>query len=603
MAVILSCQSLFKSYSARPLFKNISFSLEENEKLGLIGPNGSGKSTLLKIMAGLVQPDEGNITTRKFLKVAYLAQENIYPENADLLEVVSDGLKDEGLNEAEIKARCSIALSKVGFENFEMKAGSLSGGWRKRLALAEALAKGPDLLLLDEPTNHLDLAGVLWLEKLLLSSPFAYAVISHDRGFLQNVAGRIIELNKTYAEGFLSVNGSYSDFLVARKEYLTAQAHEEQALSSQVRREIAWLSRGARARQTKSRERIREAGKLIESLEEVRFRNSQTGSIDVDFTGSNRQTKELLVCKKISKSLGGKTLFKDLDLILTPKAKLGVLGKNGSGKTTLLKLLSGSLEADSGTLKKADNLKVVFFDQNRQQLDRNISLKEALCPSGDSVVYRDRSMHVASWSRRFLFRPDQLNMPVSYLSGGEQARILIARLMLMPADILILDEPTNDLDIPSLEVLEESLEDFPGAVILVSHDRFMLDSVSNQLLSLDGQGNVEFFADYSQWEDAQNKPTAKQEPKIEKAPETKTTKTVERKSLSTAEKKELQNMESKIETAENHVLEIQRRLEDPTIASNHVKLNECMKEVEEAQKQVNKLYARWEDLESRQNQS
>lgn len=631
--VIISCQSLSKSYSARPLFKDISFAINDNENLGLIGPNGSGKSTLLKIMAGLTSPDSGEVTSKKSLKVAYLAQDHKYKSGSTLLTIVCKSLP--GIEEHEQEARANIALSKVGFIDPEVKVEELSGGWKKRLAIACELVKEPDFLLLDEPTNHLDLEGVLWLEKLLKGAPFAYMLVSHDRSFLQNVTSRIIELNKIYADGYLSVNGTYSDFLSARQEYMTAQTHEEQALASKARREIAWLQRGARARQTKSQERIRSAGKLMEELSEVKFRNAQNGSINVDFTSSNRKTKELLVLKGVEKSMGGKLLFQDLDLVLTPGQKLGLLGTNGSGKTTLLKILTGAIEPDGGQVKRADGLKIVWFDQNREQLNQDISLREALCSSGDNVTYRGRSIHIASWSRRFHFRTDQLNMPVSYLSGGEQARILISKLMLMAADILILDEPTNDLDIPSLEVLEDSLEDFPGVVVLVTHDRLMLDTVSTELLSLDGYGNAEFYADYSQWESAnarnssRSKGSGKSSNKAPKtAPNTvsdntpanntadkaaditadkaqdkiepaKPTKVFSTKSLSTAEKKELGQMETTIAEAEKLVIQIRKRLEEPSIATNHVKLGECMGEVEAAQRKVENLYARWEELEAR----
>lgn len=603
MAVIISCQSLSKAYSARPLFKDISFAVDERDRLGLIGPNGSGKSTLLKILSGLIDPDAGSVTPRKFLKVAYLAQDNVYAPELTLMQVVQESMEGMNIDEHERKSHSEIVLSKVGFTDPKVKVKELSGGWRKRLALAAELVKEPDLLLLDEPTNHLDLQGVLWLEKLLKSAPFAYMVVSHDRSFLENIANRVIELNPFYADGFLSVNGSYSQFLSARQEYITTQAHEEQALASKVRREIAWLQRGARARQTKSQERIRKAGKLIDTLEDVKSRNAQTTTAGIDFTASGRKTKELLVCKNIKKSMGGKLLFDKLDLTLCPGQKLGLLGTNGSGKTTLLKTLAGTLEPDAGTIKRADNLKIVWFDQNREQLDKNISLREALCSSGDSVTYRGRTLHIASWSRRFLFRPDQLNMPVSYLSGGEQARIFIARLMLMPADILILDEPTNDLDIQSLEVLEESLEDFPGVVVLVTHDRFMLDTVSTQLLALDGNGNAEFFSDYAQFEsfaDAKETKADKESEKQEK-PQT-TTNNAAKKPLSTAEKKELEQMADKIETAEQLALSLKSKLDDPAIATNHVKLEECMNQWHAAEKAVQKLYERWEYLGSKQGQ-
>lgn len=608
MPPLISCQSLTKSYSARALFRDISFAVEDGDRIGLIGPNGSGKSTLLKILAGLVEPEEGAITARRHLKVAYLAQDNQYEKGRSALSIVEEALIDVSEDAVERTSRASAMLTKMGFNDLLVDVASLSGGWTKRLALCVELSKRPDFLLLDEPTNHLDLEGVLWLEELLKSAGFAYMVVSHDRTFLENVSNRIIELHSMYKSGYLSVRGPYSDFLPAREEYLAAQSNEQAALASQVRREVEWLKRGARARQTKSSSRIREAGKLMDELAEVKFRNSRQVAVDIDFQASGRRTKELFVAKGLSKSLGGRTLFKDVDITLFPGQKLGLLGTNGSGKTTLLKIITGALEPDKGTIKRADGLKVVWFDQHREALDQSLTLKEALCDNGDAVVYRGRSVHVATWSKRFHFRPDQLNMPVSYLSGGEQARIFIARLMLMQADLLILDEPTNDLDIPTLEVLEESLFDFPGALVLVTHDRFMLDNVSGLLLALDGAGGASYFADYDQWEaysrskkdgraeksdrgERQEKASGeqKQSPGLGDKP----------KPLSNNEKRELASMEERIGAAEAELEAKNAAMHDPQVAHNHVKLQELMKEAAQAQAAVDRLYARWEELEKR----
>ncbi len=621
MPVAISCQSVTKSFSARPLFRDISITIDDRERVGLIGPNGSGKSTLLKIMAGLYSPDDGVITTRKFLNIAYLAQDNPYPPDAILRDVVAASLDGQSIDEAERINRAEYTLSTVGFEDLGATVSSLSGGWRKRLALAAQLVKEPDFLLLDEPTNHLDLEGVLWLEDLLKSAPFAFILVSHDRNFLENVTNRTVELNAAYKDGYLSCKGPYSEYLVARAEYLSAQSNEQQALASKMRREVAWLQRGARARQTKSQGRIREAGKLFDEFAEVKARNNMNSSVNIDFSSSGRRTKELLVAKDVAKSMGGRELFAGLDLVLTPKQKLGLVGTNGSGKTTLLRILAGQIEPDRGTVKRADQLKVVWFDQNRDQLNKEITLKEALCPSGDSVVYRDRQIHVMSWSKRFLFRPDQLPMPVSYLSGGEQARILIARLMLQEADILILDEPTNDLDIASLEVLEESLQDFPGAVVLVTHDRYMIDTISTNILALDGDGGVEFFADYSQWESnrfsksgSKNKSNAGKSDKAEKIEKSgskigSSTSGVSSnngskknlKPLSNNERKELDSIGSKVEEAESALQAVRKQMEDPKIAANHVKLAEMMEDFHKAEAAVAKVFARWEDLEARRS--
>jgi ATP-binding cassette subfamily F protein uup len=606
MPPLITCQSIGKSFSSRPLFKDLTFVVNENERTGMVGPNGAGKSTLLKILAGLVNPDQGEVTRRRGLRVAYVPQDERFPTGRTIRDLLSAAIKDEDIEQFERERRISMAVANVGFPDVEGKAETLSGGWRKRLSLAMQLVTMPDLLLLDEPTNHLDLSGVLWLEQLLTASKFAFVIVTHDRMFLENVSNQIVELNPTYAEGYLSIRGTYTDFLTARQEYRQAQSNLEQAIASKVRREIAWLQRGARARQTKARGRIKEAGRLIESLEEVKFRHSQTNAAEIEFGASGRKTKELLVCKGIRKSLDNKLLFDHLNMVLSPGTCVGLLGANGVGKTTLLRTLCGELQPDSGTIKRADDLRIVIFDQTREQLDQQNDLKDALCPSGDAVVYQGRSLHVATWARKFLFRPDQLRMPVSYLSGGEQARILIANLMLRPADILILDEPTNDLDIETLEVLESSLEEFTGAVILVTHDRFMLDNVSNVILALDGKGGARFFTDYEQWESNQPPPEEEQDARKSAKPDSRTdsriadsTMPTMPKKLSTGEKKELLDMEDKIAVAEQQVHQLERKLTDPAIASNHVRLQQIMDEVAAAQQSVEKLYSRWQELEER----
>ena len=503
MAVLLSCQSLTKAYGSRPLFHDISLGIGEGERMGLIGPNGAGKSTLLRIFAGEETPDSGVVSPRRGLRTAYIAQEDVFPAGATVESVLTDALAGDALDETEREVRIEIALGRVGFTDRQQSVETLSGGWKKRLALARAFVREAELLLIDEPTNHLDLEGVLWLEGLLQDAAFAFVLISHDRVFLENVARRVVELHPQYAEGYLSVSGTYSDFLAQREEYLAAQTNRQAALQTQVKREIEWLQRGAQARSTKAQGRIQQAGQMIDALAELKYRNGQTRTAGIEFSASGRQTRELIVGKKLSKVLGGRTLFGGLDLTLAPGTRLGLIGPNGSGKTTLIKLLTGEVPPDAGTLKRAADLRVVLFDQNRAQLDKSQTLRDALSPNSDTVIYRGNPMHVSGWAKRFLFKTEQLLTPIRYLSGGEQARILIAQLMLRPADVLILDEPTNDLDIPTLEVLEDSLLSFPGALVLVTHDRYLLETISTDLLALDGSGGAGHFASLAQWQAAQ----------------------------------------------------------------------------------------------------
>ncbi len=461
--VLLSCERLTKSYTSRPLFNDLSFSLFEGDHVGLVGPNGSGKSTLMKIVAGVEEADSGNRAVRKGVRIGYVPQDPIFAPGLTIEDVLLEGLEnDHLLDDYDKQTRIAIALGKSGFMDRTQDSATLSGGWRKRLAIARELARQPDVMLLDEPTNHLDVEAILWLEALLKSEPKAFVVVSHDRYFLENTARRMLELNRIYPDGLLQVNGHYSDFLERRDELLRNEAAYQETLANLVRREVEWLRRGPKARTTKAKSRIQNAEGLIGELAESRSR-STTSTAKIDFTASERRTKRLWLVRGLRKQMGDKLLVDDLDILLTPGTRLGILGPNGSGKTTLLRTITGELTPDAGTIEKADKLRVVYFEQNRESLDPTLTLKRALAPEGDQVVYRDRTLHVASWAKRFLFRPEQLETSVSRLSGGEKARIVLARLMLQPADLLVLDEPTNDLDISTLEVLEDSLLDFPGA--------------------------------------------------------------------------------------------------------------------------------------------
>ncbi len=600
----MSCQNLSKSFGARPLFENLSFGLFEGERTGLIGPNGTGKSTLLKILAGVEKPDTGLLSVRKGLRVGYLPQQDRF-ENVDqgltVRTAISKGLEGLGLEDWELDVRVDQGLEEAGFTDPDQEVAKLSGGWRKRLAILTQVLREPDLLLLDEPTNHLDLEGVLWLEDFMENLKFSFLVVTHDRRFLERVGNRIIELNKQYPEGFFGNSGNYTQFLEKREDLFNSQAKREDTVANQVRREIEWLRRGAKARQTKQQARIDRAGELIGELGELKYRNSQGASVDIDFSGSQRQTQRLVAASKITKTLGGRKLFGPLDLLLTPGDKLGLLGENGSGKSTLLKIFAGEVHPDSGTLKQADKLRVVTFDQHRDQLDLNMSLREALCEKGDYVTYKGRQIHVASWAERFLFTKIQLDMSLKKMSGGEQSRVLIARLMLKPADLLLLDEPTNDLDIPSLEVLEQSLEEFPGALILVTHDRYLLDRVSRQILALDGKGNADFFADLSQWEDFRANERDKNKGK--KSPTQKPAVPIKpKKTLSGNELKELEAMDTALHVAEAKLKATKAQLNDPKIGSDVSKLLECQKLVDAEQAKVEVLLKRWEELESKKSQ-
>lgn len=629
MPTALTAQGLSKTFGTRTLFTGVALSLEERERLALIGPNGSGKSTLLKLIAGQETADTGSVTIRRGLRAAYVAQTDAFPEGSTILSAVTDSLHGDRPphlhDDHEIELAAEQTLRRIGFEVHDQPTGSLSGGQRKRLAIARALAAQPDILLLDEPTNHLDVDGILWLEGLLKNAPFASIVVTHDRTFLERIASRIVELSSAYPEGTFSVQGNYSEFLRRKQDFLDAQAKQEQSLANLVREDLRWLSRGAQARRTKSKSRAASAYERIDELETVKARNAPLKAAGIDFTATDRKTQKLLVARALTKAYEGRRLFADLDLVLSPGQKLGLMGPNGSGKSTLIKILTGEVPPDAptpealaaeaadpvppgtpapGTIRRADKLKVVVFSQHRTELDLSINLADTLSPHADSVIYRGRSIHVVTWANRFLFTREQLKAPVRALSGGEQARIHIARLMLEPADILILDEPTNDLDIPSLEVLEESLEDFPGAIVLVTHDRAMLASLATRILALDGKGGARYFADYDQWETVTQREAAaasvrggeRAAVKVEAVP---AAAAPAKKKLTYNEQRELAQMEANIEKAEAEVKRAEAAMADPAVIADHRRMDEVCRAMGEAQARIAMLYDRWAELESR----
>jgi len=595
LALLLSTQTIAKSYGAAPLFKNISLSIQDGDRLGVIGPNGSGKSTLLEVLAGIREPDSGEVVRRSGIRISYVPQDSGFTPGETVRSVIARALDTARVAEADRQARTAETLGRAGFENLDAEAAALSGGWRKRLSIVEALVQSPAVLLLDEPTNHLDLEGIDWLEKTLKQAAFACVLVSHDRYFLENVPTAVAELNRVYPDGMLQVPGSYSTFLEKKAEYLHAQAKRQDALENRVRTEMEWLRRGPKARATKAKARIDTAYEMIGELADLKNRAFKA-SADIDFIATDRKTKRLIHLEQVGHGFNGRMLFENLNFTITAGTRVGLVGANGSGKTTLLRIFRGETDPLQGAVERADGLRVVYFDQMRT-LDPNVTLRRALAPDSDSVIYRDRVIHVASWASRFLFTSDQLGQPIGRLSGGERARVLIANLMLEPADVLLLDEPTNDLDIPTLEILEESLLEFSGALVLVTHDRYLLDRVSTIVLGLDGNGRVERFADYSQWEvwkTEQKQPKPK--PVSVAAPRSAPTK----KRLSYIENREYETIQDRIAQAEQALQEKRDSLQDAEVVKDGRLLDKTFREMEEAQKAVDELYSRWAELEEKQ---
>jgi ATP-binding cassette subfamily F protein uup len=595
---IINAQRISKAFGAEPLFEDISFTVSEADRVGLIGPNGSGKSTLLRILAGTEQPDSGDVAVRKRLQLSYVEQDSRFVAGASVRTVVERAIERSLTAAGERGTYFAETLGRAGFEDLELEVASLSGGWQKRLAIVEALVQTPDVLLLDEPTNHLDLAGIEWLEDLLRQAPFACVIVSHDRYFLEDVATGMAELNRVYPQGLLRVQGSYSTFLEKKEEFLHAQSKRQETLENLVHSEIEWLRRGSKARTRKSKGRIDKAGQLITELAGLNAR-TRSATAQIDFSATDRKTKRLIELQDVTCEIGNRKLFEGLNFIVSSGMRVGVVGPNGSGKTTLLRMLRSELAPTCGEIRRADWLRIVYFDQSRR-LDLSLTLRRVLAPEGDSVVYQDRVIHVASWAARFLFSGEQLDQPVERLSGGERARVLIAQLMLQPADILLLDEPTNDLDIPTLEVLEQSLLEFRGSLVLITHDRYLLDRVSTVVLGLDGQGSTESFADYWQWETWQaERKCSRNESESKSAPGSSAPPVPAQKKLSYLEAREYASIEQRVTDAEQRLQSKRTALEDPAIASDGPKLVAAHAEMEAAQEDLDTLYARWAELQEK----
>jgi len=605
MPPILNAQGVSKRFGATPLFENISFAVNEGDRIGLIGPNGAGKSTLLAVLAGEIEPDTGEVSVRRRARIGYVKQISEYAKGATVRSVLEAALEGAAVPANEREQRLRETLGRAGFADdgadtsirMDADASTLSGGWRKRLAIAEAMVTQPDVLLLDEPTNHLDLEGIEWLEDTLRTARFACVVVTHDRYFLENAASEVVELSRVYAEGVLRVRGTYSKFLEGRELYLEAQTKMQEGLRNRVKTEIEWLRRGPKARATKAKARIDNAHGLIGKLAEVDAR-TRTSSAGIEFSATDRQTKRLIELEDVSISLGGREIVGHVSFGVTNGMKLGLVGPNGSGKTTILRAMSGELAVTKGTVKRANGLRIVYFSQMRE-IDPALTLRRALAPDSDSVIYQDRIVHVASYANKFLFTGDQLNQPVDRLSGGERARVLIARLMLQPADVLMLDEPTNDLDIPTLEILEESLLEFTGALVLVTHDRYMLDRVSNIVLGLDGHAHARTFADYSQWEDwkgSEQGYATNQQAAANSSQKASANSNTGKKKLSYLEQREFDGIEALVDKADARMAAAHDLLEDPKVVTDAAALTAALAEMEAAQAEHDAVYARWAEL-------
>jgi ATP-binding cassette subfamily F protein uup len=615
MGILISAHRLEKRFATRTLFTGLTFAIEDGDRIGLIGPNGAGKTTLMRMMSGGSSVDGGDLSSSRGTRIALLEQSPTFNDTVTvreaLLEATDDPFDyDSMMLVEEILSKFDLNRDDVGADR---PVSSLSGGWKKRVALAREIARKPDLLLLDEPTNHLDVDGIRWLEEYLAAARFATVTITHDRLFLQRVANRIFDLDPRYPDGLLVVKGEYVDYLTVRDDLIRSQERREVVLKNTLRRETEWLRRGAKARTTKQTARITRAGNLQSEVGDLEERNAKK-RLQIDFQEASRNPHKLIEAKELRKDVpnsdgvGERMLFDDFSMIITPKTRLGLLGPNGCGKSTLIKCLLGLEEATSGTVKRAEKIDIAYFEQHRDTIDMKKTVLRNICDEGDYVDFRGQFVFARSYLDRFLFRTEQHDMPVEKLSGGEQARLRIAQMMLTPANVLVLDEPTNDLDLATLAILEETLGDFPGAVILVTHDRYFLDQVSNRILAFehDLQGEAELleFASFSQWEDwreirdDERKALTKKGSKKAAAAQATAApaQATPKKKLSFKDKHDLDNMEANIAKAEKELSDLQAEVSKPEHLANSSKLSEISTAIGLAQAKVDALYARWAEL-------
>lgn len=592
MAVI-SLSNAQLAFGHVPLLDRAEFSLETTERVGLIGRNGTGKSSLLKVLSGASRLDDGLLVMQQGVKIAYVDQEPHFDKAVSVFDAVAAGMGEmqallkeydaltgqfggdddealmERMHDIQVKLdaadawnlnnRVETTLDRLNLEPGALM-GTLSGGMQKRVALACALVSAPDVLLLDEPTNHLDFTSILWLEGLLRDYKGSVLFITHDRSFLDNVATRIIELDRGR---LLSFPGNFSAYQVRKAEQLEVEEVENAKFDKFLAQEEIWIRKGVQARRTRDEGRVRR----LEALRMTRsVRRDQQGQVRLDVSAGERSGKIVAELDNINKCYGSKVIVKDFSATLLRGDKVGLIGLNGAGKTTLLKMILGEEKPDSGTVKQGTKLQVAYFDQMRAQLNEDASLADTIAPGSDWVEINGQRKHVMTYLNDFLFAPERARSPVKSLSGGERNRLLLARLFAKPANVLVLDEPTNDLDIDTLELLEELLEDYTGTVFLVSHDRTFLDNVVTQVIVAEGEGMWrEYIGGYTDWERVRRTPLSAPAPKANK-PDVKPVvpAAVKQKKLSFKEQRELDALPMLIAQLEAEQTAISAQLADPS---------------------------------------
>ena len=584
---LISLRNIELAFGGPALLNNISLQVEKGDRICLLGRNGAGKSTLLKLIAGELQPDQGSIDRQQGLRVARLAQD--VPENlsGSTHDVVATGLVSET---TEAHQKIDQVLSRLKLDP-DTPANTLSGGVMRRLMLARALVSEPDILLLDEPTNHLDIESIDWLEDFLLRTRMTLVFVTHDRSFLRRLATRIVEIDRGRVFDFAC---DYDTFQRRKEEHLHAENQEWQRFDKKLAEEEVWIRQGIKARRTRNEGRVRALEQMRQERQQRRDRlnTSKINLLDADKSG-----RMVVEVDNISFAYGDKTIVSNFTTNVMRGDRIGIIGPNGAGKSTLLKLILGQLEPQSGQVTLGTNLETTYFDQLREQLNPDQTVQQNLAGDQDTVMVGDRPKHVIGYLQDFLFTPDRARTPVRILSGGERHRLLLARLFTRPTNLLILDEPTNDLDLETLDLLEELLAEFKGTLFLVSHDRDFLNRVVTSTIAFEGNGQVaEYVGGYDDW--LRQRPARPDEKKVVKGKTGKPTRERERK-LSFKEKKELAELPQQIETLEIRLEELHTRLADPAFYKNAgPEVAEAKQQLELTEEELETAFNRWQELES-----
>ncbi|MDD5227836.1 MAG: ATP-binding cassette domain-containing protein [Methylococcales bacterium] len=628
---LLRLSNVSIAYGTHALLKHADFQLDAGERVGLLGRNGEGKSTLMKIIAGDTLPDEGDIWRQPELKLAWLAQSPDLSEDATIYDAVASGLGDLGeiiaryhdlsltmdyedekaLNELgdlqhELEARDGWAfqqrveatLSKLNLPP-ELKIQGLSGGWKRRVDLARALVMDPEVLLLDEPTNHLDFESIAWLEEQVLNFQGAVLFVTHDRAFLQKLATRIVDLDRG---NLVSWQGTYDDYLMRKAAALEDEANQNAEFDKKLADEEAWIRQGVKARRTRNEGRVRALERLRSERSE---RRNVQGTAKMGLDSGEKSGKKVIEVDNISFQYDDRTIIKNFSTLIQRGDKIGLVGANGAGKSTLLKLLLKQIEPTSGTIEQGTKLEIAYFDQLRDQLDPDMSVVDTIAHGNDFVDIGGQQRHVISYLGDFLFAPARARSPVKSLSGGEKNRLLLARLFTKPANLIVMDEPTNDLDLETLELLEAKLLEFDGTLLLVSHDRAFLDNVVTNIFVLDGSGKVqEFFGGYSDWLEYNKTLQAAEAlatkkvvaPKVEKITPVSTA--PQKKKLSFKEQQELEKLPALLEELETKQAQLTAKMNEPTFyKQEQAVVNDALGELQTIEKELAQCYARWDELE------